>query len=138
MIDTWTFYLQMRLFFIDGNGKNMFGPQTHLALVASDSLERDIRKLLRAFTRADQSEDFNTLVEDYAAANPLLGITFTRESAATTTLQVWKSRWCEEKLAWSRECISEISPAITWNEGLAPFSTLGSIDFKGDWGIFRT
>ena len=55
MINTWTFCLQMRLFFIDGNGKNIFGLETQLALLASDSLEPDSQKLVRSRKRTNLS-----------------------------------------------------------------------------------
>jgi len=78
MIDTWAFTLQMRSFFHEGNGRDIFGPGTSLAAAVSDSLELQVSDLVRLFSGEDRYEQLRIFVEQYAAAHPLEDLTFSR------------------------------------------------------------
>ena len=80
LLDLWAFSVQMREYFEDGDGREIFGEWTSIALKASQMIEDDILEISRKIIPDKYHPKVKNLVDDFAEDNPIRG-PFTRHSA---------------------------------------------------------
>lgn len=86
LLGAWTFAIQLREFFEEGNGRNVFGPQQDIANQASRKLETDVSNLAHGVWPEGDINRAEQLVADFAAANPLKNMRFVREGFDKETM----------------------------------------------------
>ena len=86
LLSAWTFAIQLREFFEEGNGRNVFGPQQSIANQASRKLEADISNLAHGVWPEGDINRYEQHVADFAAANPLKNMRFVRGGFTKETM----------------------------------------------------
>ncbi|WP_319593230.1 chemotaxis protein [Shewanella donghaensis] len=81
MLDTWVFTEQMKQFYEQGSGAELFSDQQHLAIEASSTLALQFETTVKGFVDANSFKHNQAFVAQYVAKNPIKDITFTRVSA---------------------------------------------------------
>ena len=86
MLGAWAFSIQMREFFEEGNGWEVFGPHQDIAIEVSRRLENDMANLVHAVWKEGDVGKYEQKVVAFAAANPLKSMRFVREGYDRTAL----------------------------------------------------
>jgi hypothetical protein len=87
MLSAWTFAIQMREFFEDGEGRDVFGLQQDLAIKTSRTLETQMSNLVHGIWKQGDIDEYEQGVEKFAAENPVKNMRFVREGFDTKTLE---------------------------------------------------
>jgi hypothetical protein len=81
LYDMWALAVQMRQFFETGAGREVFGEHQPIAIETSRELERRAHELARSISVSGDVSEPRQDVEEYAAAHPVTGMHFVRETA---------------------------------------------------------
>ncbi|UCG75813.1 MAG: hypothetical protein JSV95_00310 [Gemmatimonadota bacterium] len=81
LLDMWVLAVQMRDFFQAGSGRAVFAEHQSIAVETARDLERRINELAASISVSGEISDWQRDVEEYAAARPLTGMHFVRETA---------------------------------------------------------
>jgi hypothetical protein len=85
LVDTWTFNEQMADFFMDGQGRALFGPWQVSVIDSARALNERIEKLGRSVISEPQFESYKKFVQRTARQMPISSLSFYRESV----LSLW-------------------------------------------------
>ena len=83
VIDATAFSYQMRAFFADGAGQDLFGPWQPVALAVSDTLQKRSIDMMLAAARARDVPAAREFVMAWSEANPIENLLFVRRSTTT-------------------------------------------------------
>jgi hypothetical protein len=79
-LDIWTFCIQMRMFFTEGNGSQLFGEWQYIAINAAEQLENEIFNLAQAASGKADMPNAIKFVNSWAQENPIENLFFIRKS----------------------------------------------------------
>jgi len=78
--DIWTFCIQMRIFFTEGNGSQLFGEWQYMAIKTAEQLENEIFNLAQATSGTADMPNTMQFVNSWAQDNPIEDLFFIRKS----------------------------------------------------------
>lgn len=78
--DMWVFLIQMKSFFKDGYGKDIFGENQSIAVQVSQKLEDEMIKIVGKSTSDSTKIIANEQTKAFAEENPIKNLTFSRQS----------------------------------------------------------
>ncbi|QFU21966.1 chemotaxis protein [Shewanella eurypsychrophilus] len=81
MVDTWALTAQMKDFYETGAGKELFGDHQGLAIETSKALEAEFERTAKGFLPRGDFNKNREFIQQYAAAHPIMDMTFSRQSA---------------------------------------------------------
>ncbi len=88
LLDTAVLCGQMRDYFRDGDGADLFGAWQPIAIEAADTLHQEVWRLGESLSLSGDPAVARQTVDDYVAANPIEGQLFLRESVEPLLMQV--------------------------------------------------
>jgi hypothetical protein len=72
-LDTWGLMTRLQIYFKEGPGKSIFGPQQGLAIAFIDASVNDIERIAQLFLSQEQFEESRKNINDFARQNPIGG-----------------------------------------------------------------
>ena len=87
-LDAWAFAKQMRDYFADGSGRNLFGDHQQIAVQAAIRIENDAAELARVVTDSADLSSIEARLSSWATRNPLDNPLFARASLAAVAANV--------------------------------------------------
>ena len=87
-LDAWAFAKQMKDYFADGSGRNLFGDHQQIAVQAAIRIENDAAELARVVTDSADLSSIEARLSSWATRNPLASPLFARASIAAVAANV--------------------------------------------------
>lgn len=93
LADAWALSVQMRRFFENGNGRDVFGRSQRVAVDAARHLEEEVVALVESVVGAETRAKSSPEVERWAEANPLPTLAFGRRANSLDLAAVTAAGW---------------------------------------------
>ncbi len=116
-LDSWAFAKQMKDYFADGSGRNLFGDHQQIAVQAAIRIENDAAELARVVTDSADLSSIEARLSSWATRNPLDSPLFARTSIAAAAAGVFgaQATGAVGTVASINETIEEIANRLAFH-----------------------
>jgi len=109
LLDLWAFAFQMREFFENGKGSDLFGEQQHVAVRTARNFEGEVTRFVEGLGPSLNLEKAKSFVTEWVAKNPFDNLLFVRRSTSMSLAAYGKDKSLGEVLGGIDERMTDMT-----------------------------